>query len=178
MVDNVIISPSSEETFGNYLHFEISKDMMKTWHVSEPIHSSIPYGTIQPTIFVQSNGRLVAYSRSDVGKIIKCISHDNGLIWGELTPTDISNPDSGIDGVSINNELHILVYNKSRYNRSNLTIAKSADLETWQDIITLEDGEGEYSYPSIIHNALNRIHIVYTYKRKNIKYVEIDIEGF
>jgi len=39
----------------------------------------------------------------------------------------------------------------------------------------LEDSPvGQYSYPSVIQSADGMIHIVYTWRRERIKYVEID----
>ena len=58
--------------------------------------------------------------------------------------------------------------------RQKLHVAISDDGITWKDVIVLENGTGEeFSYPAIIETSDGRVHITYTYDRKNIKHVEL-----
>lgn len=44
----------------------------------------------------------------------------------------------------------------------------------WQPVMTLEDSPvSQYSYPSVIQGRDGRIHVVYTWRRQRVKYVEI-----
>ncbi len=43
-----------------------------------------------------------------------------------------------------------------------------------QQVVTLEDQPGEYSYPAIIQGRDGRVHITYTWKRERVKYVMLD----
>lgn len=46
-----------------------------------------------------------------------------------------------------------------------------------EGIAVLEDGKKEeYSYPAIIQTGDGKIHITYTYDRKNIRHVELSDE--
>jgi alpha-L-rhamnosidase len=54
-------------------------------------------------------------------------------------------------------------------------VALSKDGKTWYASLVLEDSPvGQYSYPSVIQSDDGMIHIVYTWRRERIKYVEID----
>jgi len=41
-------------------------------------------------------------------------------------------------------------------------------------VVLENDTLGEYSYPAVIQSADGMVHILYTWRRKKIKYVEID----
>ena len=59
--------------------------------------------------------------------------------------------------------------------RSPLTLFLSSDNgKTFTKLLDLECGEGEFSYPSIIHKD-GKIYIVYTYKREKVAFCEIDM---
>jgi alpha-L-rhamnosidase len=59
--------------------------------------------------------------------------------------------------------------------RSPLNVAVSKDGIKWSEALVLEDSPvGEYSYPSVIQSKDGMIHIVYTWRREKIKYVQID----
>ena len=59
--------------------------------------------------------------------------------------------------------------------RTPLTLALSRDGLHWQEVLTLEEGEGEFSYPSIIEGCDGSLHIVYTWNRRKIKYAKVKI---
>jgi predicted neuraminidase len=64
-----------------------------------------------------------------------------------------------------------MIYNHS-YNRRNvLNLAVSRDGEHFEKFATLEEGEGQFSYPAMIL-AGDRLHLTYTYQRRTIRYVE------
>ena len=90
------------------------------------------------------------------------------------------NPNSGTDALTLTNGTHLLVYNpliNGKDDRSKLNIAYSEDGNTWEDVYVLEDQtKGEYSYPAIIQDEDDNIHITYTYQRKNIKHLTLAIK--
>ena len=86
--------------------------------------------------------------------------------------------------MTLNSGIHLIVYNpgkkgKDWWNgRNKLCIAVSSDAKTWKDIYTLEDqAEGEFSYPAVIQTKDGIIHILYTYKRVNIRHVALKVEN-
>src|SRR4029453_11812887 len=95
--------------------------------------------------------------------------------WGKMQTTDLPNPSSGIDAVTLQDGRHLLVYNHSSTGRSPLNVAVSSDGRSWQAALTLEDTPGnEYSYPAVIQPSDGLVYITYTWKRERIKHVAID----
>ena len=56
-------------------------------------------------------------------------------------------------------------------------VAISEDGMTWDAAVVLEDSPiSQYSYPSVIQGKDGKVHIVYTWRRQRIKYVELDVD--
>jgi len=91
-----------------------------------------------------------------------------------LFQTDLPNPNSGIDGVTLDDGRHLLVYNHVGRGRTPLNLSLSKDGRHWEAALVLEKIPGEFSYPAIIQTRDKRVHITYTYKRKNVKHVVVD----
>lgn len=176
-----IIAPSSDESVRWHIHFEISDDQGDSWrYITVPSPDSIL--SIQPTIITHPDGRLQALCRTKNGYLSSTSSSDNGLTWEPERLTDIPNNNSGIDCVTLSSGLFAMVYNpvgKDRQAefgaRTPITLALSSDGLHWTDILTLDSGPGEFSYPAIIE-ANGTLHIVYTWNRRKIKYVQVQLE--
>jgi alpha-L-fucosidase len=68
------------------------------------------------------------------------------------------------------------VYNPNINGRSKLVLSESDDGINWTDKLILEDKEtGEFSYPAIIEASDGLVHISYTFNRRNIKHVVIEV---
>ena len=142
-----------------------------------------------PALIKTKQGTLLAFAEGrknnctdegDIDLIVKR-SSDNGKTWGRLKPTSLVNPNSGTDAVTLQNGLQLIVYNpdapgRDWWNgRGRLHVAVSDDGTTWRDVVVLENGgKEEFSYPSVIQGVDGRVHITYTYNRKNIKYVVLN----
>jgi alpha-L-rhamnosidase len=85
--------------------------------------------------------------------------------------TDLPNPSSGIDGVTLADGRHVLIYNPTERGRSPLVAGVSRDGRTWTKAATLEDQPGEYSYPAVIQSSDGNVHVTYTWRRERIKHV-------
>jgi hypothetical protein len=114
-------------------------------------------------------------SRTDAGAIYQSWSTDSGKTWAPTTPTTLPNPNSGIDGVQLQDGRSLLVYNPSPKVRHPIAISTSLDGTHWEAPITLEDTDGpELSYPAVIQTADGLVHITYTWARKKIRHVTVD----
>lgn len=178
--DGSILCPSSTEHDGLRVHFELGKDLGKTWQVIGPINDGKEFGAIQPSILTNSDGRLQVLCRSRQSVITQSWSDDNGKTWSKMTATNLPNPNAGTDAVTLRDGRQLLVYNHTVRNgpfpsgRNMLNVAISNNGEDWKPVLTLERASGEYSYPAVIQASDGRVHITYTYQRKSVKYVILD----
>ena len=171
-----ILAPTSSEDHGWRVHFERSADGGETWTKTEAINDGKKIEAIQPSILLHGDGRLEAVGRTrKSGKVFEVWSQDQGKTWGEMTLTDLPNPNSGMDAVTLADGRFLLVYNHSAKGRSPLDVAMSRDGKQWERAVIL-DAElgGEFSYPAIIQTRDGLVHITYTWKRQRIKHVVLD----
>jgi predicted neuraminidase len=89
--------------------------------------------------------------------------------------TELPNPNAGLDGVTLKDGRHVLVYNHATRGRTPLNVAISRDGNNWQQVATLETQPGEYSYPAVIQTRDGKIHVTYTWKRQRIKHAVLDL---
>ena len=153
-------------------------DFGKTWQFI-PIDPGTEFNVIQPAILIHPNNKLQLLCRSKSNAIIQAFSEDNGNSWGALAKTELPNPNSGIDAVTLKNGWYLLVYNptiQGHDDRAKLNVAISKDGIKWADAFILESEEkGEFSYPAVIQANDGRVHITYTYNRVNIKHVVLEV---
>ncbi|MBE7170135.1 MAG: exo-alpha-sialidase [Williamsia sp.] len=181
LADGSILSPSSAETATAWkAHIERSTDGGRTWNFI-PIDTASTFDVIQPSILQYADGRLQVVCRSKQGHVMQAWSNDKGKTWGKLSSTTLLNPNSGTDAVTLKNGLQLIVYNpdmpgKDWWNgRSKLHVAVSEDGTNWSDVAVLENGtREEFSYPAVIQTPDGKVHITYTYDRKNIKHVILE----
>lgn len=186
--DGTIISPSSTEIMledGDVdwmVHFEISKDNGKTWEVVGPINDGNEFDAIQPSILTYPNGKMQVLCRTRQNVISQSWSEDQGKTWSEMTATELPNPNSGTDAVTLKDKRQLLIYNHTTKEgeepkgRNMINLAISDDGINWKPVMTLENvpAESGYSYPAIIQTSDGLVHITYTYLRQSVKHVVID----
>jgi predicted neuraminidase len=174
LADGTLLCGSSTESEGWRVHMERTNDLGKTWDRTGVLNDGKAIGAIQPTILQMSDGQLKILCRSRQGKIATSQSSDGGKTWESLTLSELPNPNSGIDGVTLSDGRHLLVYNHTTRGRSPLNVAVSDNGENWKGVLVLEDEPGEYSYPAVIQTSDGLVHITYTWKRLRIKHVVLD----
>jgi predicted neuraminidase len=169
-----ILSPTSTENDGWRVHFERSTDGGKTWEATPALNDGKKLGAIQPSILFHKEGKLQAVGRTRQGKVFEMWSDDSGKTWGKMALTELPNPNSGIDAVTLADGRQLMVYNHTAVGRSPLNVAVSEDGKTWKAAVVLESEPGEYSYPAVIQSAAGLVHITYTWKRQRVKHVVLD----
>ncbi|HTD64922.1 MAG TPA: sialidase family protein [Candidatus Limnocylindria bacterium] len=162
---------SSSEHEGWRVHMEFTSDLGKTWTRTEALNDGKEFSAIQPTILAWSLQRIQLLCRSRQGKVTECWTHDGGKNFSPMRATELPNPSTGVDSVILKDGRALLVYNNTPRGRTPLSITASTDGTNWNNLITLEDGPGEYSYPAMIQTADGRVHVTYTWKRQRIKHV-------
>ncbi|HEY4149138.1 MAG TPA: exo-alpha-sialidase, partial [Chitinophagaceae bacterium] len=182
VLNGSLFCPSSTETDGWKVHFEITSDTGHTWKWIGPINDGKTMNAIQPSVLFYPGGRLQVLCRSRNRAVVTSWSDDNGKTWSPMEKTSLPNNNSGTDAVTLKDGRQLLVYNHvlppgdlAKGARTPLNVALSKDGKTWYASLVLEDSPvGQYSYPSVIQSADGMVHIVYTWRRERIKYVEID----
>lgn len=178
-----ILCPSSTEGNGWKVHFERTSDCGATWTSTGPVNDGKTIKAIQPSILFLPDGRLEAVGRTANDKMFEIESADNGVTWGPMKLTDMPNPDSGIDAVTLRDGRQLLVYNHNirsgtkNKGRSPLNVAVSPDGKKWFAALVLEDAPDApngFAYPAVIQTRDGFAHISYTWERKHIKHVVID----
>ncbi|MEX2213071.1 MAG: exo-alpha-sialidase [Phycisphaeraceae bacterium] len=180
LADGSILCGSSTEHQGWRVHFEISRDMGKTWQVIGPIHEATKFNAIQPSILRYGDGGMQILCRTREGVLGQAWSSDGGKTWSEVTATELPNPNAGTDAVTLKDGRQLLVYNHTKRTgefpsgRNMLNVAVSKDGKAWHAALTLERDRSEFSYPAVIQTSDGKVHITYTWKRQSVKHVVID----
>jgi len=183
--DGTILCPSSTEHNGWQIHFDRTGDLGKTWEHIGPVSATTIIDAIQPSILTYADGRMQVLCRSRQGLLAQSWSYDQGLSWSPLTLSDLPNPNSGTDAVTLADGRQLLVYNhvtkpENRWGgpRSPLNVAVSDDGIVWKAAVVLEDTSGEYSYPAVIQTNDGLVHVTYTWQRQKIRHVVLDPAAF
>lgn len=176
-----LIAPLYSDGFSFSL-MAITDDWGKTWKASAPL---VGQGNIQPSIVRKKDGTLYTLMR-DNGPAPKRLhqseSRDNGETWSAVTDSDLPNPGSGAEVISLRNGHWALISNDTERGRNSLAVAISDDEgKTWKWKRRLEydppgPEAGSYHYPSIIQARDGTLHASYSY-HLNRKDVEKDAEG-
>lgn len=185
LADGTWLLPSSSEgnKDGWLVHFETSHDAGKTWQRSAPVGKGPGLDAIQPSVLFHKDGALQALCRTKQGVVAQTWSKDGGKTWSALTATELPNPNSGTDAVTLADGRQLIVYNhtghrpeEAKGNRWPLDVAVSDDGLVWRRVLTLETEPltSGYAYPAVIQTADGKVHITYTWGRTRIKYAVLD----
>ena len=150
-------------------------------------------GVIQPSIWIDKDGRRNCFMRSSrpLGKIYYskhselAAPYDN--VWDTPIPTNLPNPNSGIDTIYIDEKLYV-IYNPSETNRFPLVISQidqvgnTSEFEI-KNTLEIKDEvvekspfiSPELSYPYCCKDEKGNINCVYTYGRTKIEHVVVEI---
>ncbi|MBC7343828.1 MAG: exo-alpha-sialidase [Clostridia bacterium] len=177
-----------------------SEDNGITWEIVGDLGKEAGAHLIQPTVVQLTDGRLMAYMRSQEGYIFVSYSQDMGKTWTRPQPTPLPNNNSGIDMERLKSGNLVLAFNPTTPilglpklhqgwpevmptgfdvwgPRTPLVVALSQDEgKSWPYQLVLDEGPGEFSYPAIIQDKQGVIHIAYTYNREAICHVQVNEE--
>jgi predicted neuraminidase len=179
LADGAILCPSSTEHQGWRVHFEVTRDLGRTWKTIGPINDAETFNAIQPSILTYGDDRMQVLCRTREDVISQSWSHDGGVTWSAMTSAGLPNPSAGTDAVTLRDGRQLLVYNHTTRrtgNRNILNVALSQEGRNWKPVLTLENKplENGYSYPAVIQTGDGKVHITYTWGRISVKHVVLN----
>ena len=150
-----------------------SEDNGKCWNLYGD--TTVRGKSIQPSLVQLSDDSVLMFTRSNKRRIYLSRSFNDGLSWTASQPTELPNPNSGIDVVKGKEGYLILSYNPLEHGRTILALSVSQDEgQTWQPPKVVMKGPGEYSYPTLLQASSGRYHLVFTRNREAIFHIEFD----
>lgn len=130
-------------------------------------------GPIQPSIVRKKNGMLVAYMRDSGNapyRVLISTSTDDGESWSSAIDTDIPNPGSSLEAISLQDGRWVMVYNDTEHGRHSLAAALSDDegkIWKWKRHIGHSNKrEKSFAYPSLIQARDGALHLTYSYREQ------------
>lgn len=156
----------------------ISKDGGMTWE--GPRYILFLFG-IQPTIIERSDLSLFTLMRSGMPPRLawQAISEDSGRNWKERKYSDIHNPGTALQMLTLRNGHVVLAYNDSKQDLRRLMIALSLDEGRSWPYKRLIESETTYpnTYPYVMQDRNGLIHVLYSYNgRESIAHFVTDEE--
>jgi len=121
-----IIVPLYSDGFSFSL-MALTDDNGATWQFSEPL---VGPGNIQPSVATRANGALVTYMRDNgpaPQRLHVSESKDRGVTWSPVRDSELPNPGSGADIVTLRNGHWVLAYNDTEDGRHSLAVSLSTD---------------------------------------------------
>ena len=172
--DGSLLCGSSTEQGGWATHMERCFELGKRWEKTENLVATDGIETIQPTILRHAPDQFQILCRTKQGVIAQSWSKDGGKIWSPLRRTSLPNPNGAIDAVRLDDGRFLLVYNHSNTNRTTLDVGISGDGNAWMKVLSIEAGDGDYSYPAVIQSRDGLVHVVYSWNRERIRHAVLD----
>ncbi len=129
---------------------------------------------IQPSLVKEASGRLNMFFRPTTMPQLIWRSHseDDGATWSAPVRTSLPNPLTGIAAVALKDHIAMIYNHTEEHKRNPLSVAVSPDGGlSWSDPIHFDTLSFELSYPHFLCDEEDRIHGLYTYNRRMIKYV-------
>jgi predicted neuraminidase len=166
--DKRLIVPLYSDGFSFSL-MAITDDWGATWHTSAPL---VGQGNIQPSIVRRRDGSLYTLMRDNglpPKRLHQSESRDRGATWSEVADSDLPNPGSGAEVISLRSGRWVLISNDTERGRHSLAVQMSEDEgKTWPWKRHLEFDApgaeaGSYHYPSIIQTRDGTLHASYSY---------------
>lgn len=180
--DGTWIIPASKN---NQIYIERTSDEGTTWNRIGPIEGQMSEPCLIPRI-IEGTFRILARNRqtdSHERYLMSAYYNADDNFLSPAVPTEVPNPDSGIDACRLFDGRMLLVANPHFSRRSPLSVFISYDDGLrWVKWLDLEVGDGDYSQPVVLQAKDGLVHVIYSVwpqkrEEKNIKHVVLNV-GF
>ena len=141
--------------------------------------------SLQPAIAPLDGNKAVAllrYAGEPPGRIWSATSNNTGENWTQSELIELPNPNSAIALLNTGDGNLLLALNDVEDGRNRLSLAiRPIEANRWQMIKTVEEEintpefEFEFSYPSLLMDSDQNIHMVYTWNQKRIRHTKFNL---
>jgi sialidase-1 len=175
----------------DYFFFDLcyySDDNGRTWKTGgqKLTVQGCSFGADEPAVIELKDGRVMMLIRTDIGRICRSFSADQGIIWTKPETTDLVSPSSPatIRRIPSTGDL-LLIWNNAAPSPQNkggsrnplTTAISSDDGKTWRHIRNLEDSPGgDYCYASV--TFIGKQAVLSYYERAALKVAVVDVKWF
>lgn len=138
--------------------------------------------SLQPSITPISSNVAFAFLRTVSGKVGFAECLDGGISWRARVSEEMENHNASVATLCLSSGRVFLIGN-SEADRSRLSLYESKTNllssagekdDVWKLVCDLENEQGcEFSYPFLNQTANGSVYLTYTYKRRNIKFVDL-----
>lgn len=168
---NRFLIPAYDEKKMTSLIYEI-KSNFTDWREVSKIEGHF----IQGDLVNNSNNEIQIFMRAakDNQNIFRALTTNSADSWHPPIKTPLPCPLSGIAAIKTGKQEVLLCYNHTlQHKRSPISLNLSHNLGTnfYEKAYDIESTDTELSYPNMLIDKDQNIHIVYTYARKKIKHV-------
>jgi predicted neuraminidase len=179
LAGGTLLCGASFEDAGWRVRMEWTQDPFGLWSRGPDLNAAYTLAAIQPTFIKHGDWTYQILCRSKQGHIVESWTTNNAVSWSPMRRTSLPNPNSAIDGLSLEDGRSVLVYNHATVGRGNLNVAVSRDGVNWQAACQLEkEADSEFSYPAVIQTQDGMVHVTYTWKREKIRHVTLNPAQF
>jgi len=162
----LLLPTYNELDWQSFLH--TSKPPFTDWQQ----FSELSKGPIQGDLYIKNSNEMSIYLRTTEKDraIHRMHSSDGGKTWPFHFKTTMPCPLSGIAFENLYEGIQVMCYNDTtEHQRTPLTIAFSDDgFKSLKAKVNIEEGPGEFSYPSLLVDQANILHLLYTHQRIRI----------
>jgi len=133
---------------------------------------------IQPSLVLRPDGKVRAYLRDSNHTAVRTALLDpTTATWSAAEPTDLPNPDSGLDAFIDDTGEIVVIHNPSTTNRHALMLSASADGVHFTRHCNLVAArtQGDVAYPAVIRGSDGLWHIAYSaHGKTEIRHISFD----
>ncbi len=166
---------------------QLSKDEGKSWQKIGPILTEAGQGEMtEPSLVQAADGTIVIFLRNRQKEnnsryVLRATFTPKTGTLSRAKPTNMPNPDSGIDVIALDDGSLLMAANPSQTERTPLALYISYNKgRTWNFALVLEDAPGAFAQPSLLKTDDGKIHVFYywwpeTLPNKNMKHTIVEI---
>ena len=176
LLGNKLLIPAYDEKDMTTVIYSVDGDMSQWRTVSRTEQKYIQADLLK---FNEQECQMYLRDTTESRKVMKAVSSSAGSMWNNISETDLHCPLSGIAAIKLSKEQILVANNHTTEHKRNplsLSLSKTRGLDFDNQIWHIDKTDIELSYPTLLQDTKNMIHLAYTYNRKMIKHISFTEE--